>query len=151
VNKIRLRDPYTCTHILRERERERERERTLVIKEIFIFVRINGECTTNINMCICFPPTHTHTFHICWPRRNLGRKGFIQLTLPHCCLSPKEVRTGTQVGQELGCRSWWSCGGMMLTRLLLLTCSVWYLYRTQDYQPRDGTTHNGLGPLTLDH
>jgi hypothetical protein len=30
----------------------------------------------------------------------LGRKGFIQLTLPHCCLSPKEVRTGTQAGQE---------------------------------------------------
>jgi hypothetical protein len=24
-------------------------------------------------------------------------------------------------------------------------------YRTQDYQPRDGTTHNGLGPPTLDH
>jgi hypothetical protein len=22
-------------------------------------------------------------------------------------------------------------------------------YRTQDYQPRDGTTHNGLGPLSL--
>jgi hypothetical protein len=24
-------------------------------------------------------------------------------------------------------------------------------YRTQDYQPRDGTTHNGLGPPTLSH
>jgi len=24
-------------------------------------------------------------------------------------------------------------------------------YRTQDYQPRDGTTHNMLGPPTLDH
>ena len=24
-------------------------------------------------------------------------------------------------------------------------------YRTQDYQPRDGTTHNGLGHPTLDH
>jgi hypothetical protein len=24
-------------------------------------------------------------------------------------------------------------------------------YRTQDYQPRDGTTHNRLGPPTLDH
>ena len=28
-----------------------------------------------------------------WPRSKLGKKGFIQLTLPHCC-SPKEVRTG---------------------------------------------------------
>jgi len=32
----------------------------------------------------------------------LGRKGFIQLTLPHCCSSPKEVRAGTQAGQEAG-------------------------------------------------
>jgi hypothetical protein len=35
-------------------------------------------------------------------RSKLGRKGFTQLTLPHCCSSPKEVRTGTQVGQEAG-------------------------------------------------
>jgi hypothetical protein len=32
----------------------------------------------------------------------LDRKEFIQLTLPHCCPSPKEVRTGTQAGQEAG-------------------------------------------------
>jgi hypothetical protein len=32
----------------------------------------------------------------------LGRKGFIQLTFPHCCSSLKEVRTGTQTGQEAG-------------------------------------------------
>jgi hypothetical protein len=36
------------------------------------------------------------------PRCKLGRKGFIQLTLPHCCSSPKEVRTGIQAGQEAG-------------------------------------------------
>ena len=36
------------------------------------------------------------------PRIGLGRKGFIQLTLLYCCLSPKEVRTGTQAGQEAG-------------------------------------------------
>jgi hypothetical protein len=35
-------------------------------------------------------------------KKHLGRKGFIQLTLPYCCLSPKEVRTGTQAGQEAG-------------------------------------------------
>ena len=35
-------------------------------------------------------------------KKHLGRKGFIQLTLPHCCSSPKEVRTGTQAGQEAG-------------------------------------------------
>ena len=37
-----------------------------------------------------------------WPRSKLGRKGFIELTLPCCCFSPKEVRTGTQTGQEAG-------------------------------------------------
>jgi hypothetical protein len=31
----------------------------------------------------------------------LGRKGFVWLPLPHHCSSSKEVRTGTQVGQEL--------------------------------------------------
>jgi hypothetical protein len=37
-----------------------------------------------------------------WPRSKLGRKGFIRLTLPHCCSSSKEIRTGTQTGQEAG-------------------------------------------------
>jgi hypothetical protein len=32
----------------------------------------------------------------------LGRKGFIQLIFPHCFLSLKKVRTGTQAGQEAG-------------------------------------------------
>ena len=36
------------------------------------------------------------------PRNKLGRKGFIQLTLPHCFSSLKEVRTGTQAGQGAG-------------------------------------------------
>jgi hypothetical protein len=35
-------------------------------------------------------------------KKQLGRKGFIQITLPHCCSSLKEVRTGTQAGQEAG-------------------------------------------------
>jgi hypothetical protein len=42
-----------------------------------------------------------------------------------------------------GSRSW--CrgqGGMLLTSLLSLLS-----YRTQDYHPRDGTTHNGPSPL----
>jgi hypothetical protein len=35
-------------------------------------------------------------------KKQLGRKGFIQLTLPYCCSSPKEVRTGTQAGKKAG-------------------------------------------------
>jgi hypothetical protein len=36
------------------------------------------------------------------PRSKLSRKEFIQLTFPHCCSSPQEVRTGTQAGQKAG-------------------------------------------------
>jgi len=70
--------------------------------------------------------------------------------LKHCCSSPKEVRTGTHTGQELEGRGW--CrghGGVQLTGLLSLACSVCFIKEPQDYQPRDGTTHNGLGPPTL--
>jgi hypothetical protein len=35
-------------------------------------------------------------------KKQLGREGFIQLTFPHCCSSLKEIRTGTQAGQEAG-------------------------------------------------
>jgi hypothetical protein len=35
-------------------------------------------------------------------KKQLKKKGFIQLTLPHCCSSPREVRAGTQAGQEAG-------------------------------------------------
>jgi hypothetical protein len=35
-------------------------------------------------------------------KKQVGRKGFIQLTLPHYCSSTKEGRTGTQAGQEAG-------------------------------------------------
>jgi len=76
-----------------------------------------------------------------------GRKGFIQLTLPHCCSSPEEVRTGTHAGQEAGADAEAMEGCFLLLAspgsLSLLS------YRTQDHQPRDGTTHHGLGPPTL--
>ena len=38
-------------------------------------------------------------------KKQVGKKGFIQLILPHCCSSPKEGRTGTQAGLEPGGRS----------------------------------------------
>jgi hypothetical protein len=51
----------------------------------------------------------------------LGRKWFIQLILPCCCSSPKEVRTGTQAGQEAGadaeamegCSYWLASPGLL--------------------------------------
>jgi hypothetical protein len=69
-----------------------------------------------------------------WPRSKLWRKGFIQLTLPHCCSSPKEFRAGTQAGQEAGadaeameCAADWLAFPGLLNLLS---------YRIQDYQPR---------------
>ena len=80
-------------------------------------------------------------------KKQLGRKGFIWLTLPYCCSSPKEVRTGTQVGQEAGddAEAMEGCSS--------LACLPWLaqpaLLSNQDYQPRDGPTHKG--PFPLDH
>jgi hypothetical protein len=77
----------------------------------------------------------------------LGRKGFIQLTLPYCCSSPKksELEFKQARKQELMQRPWrdisyWFASLGLLSLLF---------YRTQDYQPRDGTTHKG--PFPLDH
>jgi hypothetical protein len=57
----------------------------------------------------------------------------------------KEVRTGTQTGQELMQRPWRDVPFWLASPGLLSLLS----YRTQDYQPRDGPTHKG--PSHLDH
>jgi hypothetical protein len=59
----------------------------------------------------------------------------------------KEVRTGTQAGQEAGAdaESWRDVLYWLASFGLLSLLS----YRTQDYQPRDGSTHEG--PFPLDH
>jgi hypothetical protein len=59
----------------------------------------------------------------------------------------KGCRTGTQAGQEAG------ADAEAMEGCSLLACFPGLLsllsYRTQDYQPRDGTTHKG--PFPLDH
>ena len=75
------------------------------------------------------------------------RKEFIQLTLPHCCSSPKDV--GLELKQvkrqELMQRLWRDVTYWLAPPGLLSLLS----YRTQDYQLRDGTTH--IGSSCLDH
>jgi hypothetical protein len=80
-------------------------------------------------------------------KKQLGRKGFIQLTFPHCCyhqrksgLELKQVRK-----QELMQKPWRDVLYWLASPGLLSLLS----YRTQDYQPRDGPTHKG--PFPLDH
>ena len=72
----------------------------------------------------------------------MGRKGFIEL--PRCSSSLKEVSTGTQAGQEAGADAEAMEGCYWLASPGLL--SLLY-YSTQDYQLRDGTTHDGISPL----
>ena len=59
-----------------------------------------------------------------------------------CCLSPKKVRTETQAGQEVGADAEAMEGCYWLASPGLLSLLS---YRTQVYQPRNGSTHNGLG------
>jgi hypothetical protein len=68
------------------------------------------------------------------PRNKLERKGFIQLTLPNCCSSPKEVRTGTQAGQEAGADAE-AMEGCYLTGLLPLAYSVCFLIEPKTTSP----------------
>jgi hypothetical protein len=71
-------------------------------------------------------------------KMQVGRKGFIQLTLPYCCSSPKEVRTGPQTGQEPGhknletgadAEAWKGTANWLTPHGLLSLLS----YRTQDH------------------
>jgi hypothetical protein len=52
-------------------------------------------------------------------KKQLGRKGFIRLILPYCCSSSKEVRTGTQAGQEAG------ADAEAMEGCSLLACLTW--------------------------
>ena len=69
----------------------------------------------------------------------LGRKVVIQLTLEDYNASLEKVRTGTHTGQELGLmqRQWRDVTYWLASPAFLSLLS----YRTQDYQPRNGTTH----------
>ena len=72
---------------------------------------------------------------------NLGRKGFIWLVVPHLSQSLKEVRAGTQTGQESGGKSW--CRGQ---RSVLLVAPLCLAQQAFLYKP--GTPPRG-GLLTV--
>jgi hypothetical protein len=78
-------------------------------------------------------------------RSKLGRKGFIQFTLPHCCSSPrksvlelKQVRKQELIQKPRRDVLYWLASPGLLSLLS---------YRTQDYQPKDGPTHKGPFPF----
>jgi hypothetical protein len=63
-------------------------------------------------------------------------------------IKERQDRNSNRAGnwrQELMQRPWRGAGYWLALHGLFSLLS----YRTQDYQPRDDTTHSGLGPLTL--
>ena len=82
------------------------------------------------------------------PKGKLERQRFIQLTFPHHNPSVKEVRPGNQarIPSEAGAGAVLMEAGYWqgLHSLFSLLSS-----RTEDHQPRDGTTHGELGTLPL--
>ena len=64
------------------------------------------------------------------PRNKLGRKGFIQLTVPHCCSSLKEVRTGTQAGQEAGAaaEAMKGCYFILVNKAIEISVPLWDVF-----------------------
>jgi hypothetical protein len=74
-------------------------------------------------------------------KKQLGRKGFIQLTLSHCCSSLKEVRTGTQVGQEAG------ADAEAMEGCSLLACSACFLIEPKTTSPEMVSPTRGPPPL----
>jgi hypothetical protein len=56
-------------------------------------------------------------------KKQVGEERVIQLRLPHCCSSPKEVRTGTQADQEAG------ADAEAMEGCYLLACFPWFAQR----------------------
>jgi hypothetical protein len=108
-----------------------------------LLVKCSQWCRSEMCVFVCI----VRVLYLCKPactRSKFGWKVFIQLILPHCCSTPKEVSTGTQAGQEAGTGAeaiiyWLASPGL----LSLLS------YRAQGFQPRAGTTLNK--PTPLDH
>jgi hypothetical protein len=78
-------------------------------------------------------------------KSNLGRKGFIWLTYPEpCSTEGSQSKNSSQAGP--GGRSWCRGHGDVLLNGLLLSLLSLLSYRTQDHQPGNGPTQNGLTP-----
>ena len=79
----------------------------------------------------------------------MGRKGFIQLTLPHCSFVYHQRKSGQELTQGRNLEAGADAEAMEDAAYWLASPGLLSLlsYRTQDYQSRDGTTHNGPSPL----
>ena len=94
-NKLTI---YTCAYIFKEKkERKQGWGNDYVVK--------SSHCSCGRPMIGSFEHIvlvrvyHLHKHHD--QGASWGGRGFIQLTLPYHCSSPKEVRTGTKAGLEV--------------------------------------------------
>ena len=75
-----------------------------------------------------------------WSKNKLERRGLIWLTFPHCSLSMKEARTGTQArGKSWSKSHRW----VLLTDLLCLAYSACFLIESRTTSP--GITSHTMG------
>ena len=79
----------------------------------------------------------------------LRRTGFIWLTPPRGCSSLKESGQELKQGRNLEAGADAEAMEGAAYWLAFLGFLNLIIYRTQDYQPRDGTIHNELGPSPL--
>ena len=73
-------------------------------------------------------------------KKQVGKERVYSAYTSKLFLVTEEIRTGTQAGQEAGADTEAMEGCYWLASPGLLSLLS---YRTQVYQPRDGTTHNG--------
>jgi hypothetical protein len=117
-------------------------------KRLICNVLSNIDCYQNIYTMRAYGTCLSQNFYSCtniMTRSKLGRKGFIQFTLPHCCSSPrksvlelKQVRKQELIQKPRRDVLYWLASPGLLSLLS---------YRTQDYQPKDGPTHKGPFPF----
>jgi hypothetical protein len=78
-------------------------------------------------------------------KKQVGEESVYSVNTSTLLFITKEVRTGTQAGQEAG------ADAEPMEGCSLLACLPWLaqpaLLYNQDYQPRDGPTHKGTSPL----
>ena len=81
------------------------------------------------------------------PKKQVGEERVYSAYISILLFITKEVRTGTQAGQEVG------ADAEAMEGCSLLACFPWLVQpavlQNQDYQPRDGPTQKG--PFPLDH
>jgi hypothetical protein len=80
-------------------------------------------------------------------KNKLGRKGFIQLTLPYCCSSPR--KSGLELKQVRKQELMQSHEGMLLTGLFPLACSACSLIEPKTTSPEMAPPTRGPPPSSL--